>query len=526
MMKSFLVKVLCVSSALIFVACGAEDETSSLKHSTRYNMFSSIDHLAIVSSIDLLSIIEKSGFESNKNIPIEASAGYKMMVKDKLDAEVTGIDLTGNNHFAVSILDPEKPEFVMFTAKITNPENAKGTIKDLLKGKYTKEQTDGREYEFVVEESIAVAWDDKDVVLVFSEKNDPKQVALELLQARFVDGPDADNGLEAYLESKADMNVYARLENSIGVLENEGTNLPEELKEGLKDAFYVGAGNFNNGDITFTWDIHAEKIKNSHFNALAAQSVHASFAKYLTNDKLIAYATASINMSAIFHTLEMIPSKEFNFEKIEDEIGISKKEMEQLFTGEFAISFVDITQEEILLESPFDEADDFFEEDVYTDDKPVLIMTIGVSDTATLGGLLRKTGEVTTANGVYKMDSDAFIAFQQDKLVLTSDHAIAEFFASGKTYNAYVLPAGVQHDSPLFGYVNTDLNQLPNGLLKMAETEEGQMGLQFLGLFESVQFNGEFEHMEFKASMKNKTENSLKVITDFIAERIANSKMI
>lgn len=511
-------------SGVLLSSCSEEDKTENLKHSTAYNMMSSIDNLAVVGSVDLLQLIDKSGFETNPDLPMEASAGYKMMVKEKLDPEKTGIDLSGNNHFAVSMINTDKPEFVLFTAKVTNPENAKLTIQDLLKGTYTKEEIDGDPYEFVTEEDIAVGWDDKDLVIIFSEVNDPKSIAKDLLLARFTDGPDEDYGMEGYLEMEDDMNLYVRVENSADYLKAQDADIPEEFLSSLDGAYYIGSGNFNEGEIVFDWNIHADKIKNSEFNALAADAIHESFMNYLTNDKLIAFATASVNMDAIFNALEFAQNDDFSFEKLEKETGLSREMMEKMFTGEFAISFVDILA--LIPEMESADEDDFFEDAYsYNSEMPLVIFTAGIGDSAQIGTLLRESGEAKIMNGVYQMDKDAFIALQPNKFILTTDNKTAEFFASGQSYEAYQV-AGGMGDKPLYGYLNTNLNEAPAGLLKMAENKEGQMVLEFMGLFESVQFNGEFEHMEFKALMNNKSENSLKVITDYLLKLVKEGQMI
>lgn len=509
---------------LLFSSCSEEDKTENLKHSTGYNMMSSIDHLAVVGSIDILGLIEKSGFESNPHLSPEISGAYKLMVKDKLDADKTGIDLSGNNHFAVSMITPDEPEYVMFTAKITNPENAKSTIQDLLKGEYSTEDVDGDKYEFVEEDEVVVAWDDKDLVIVFSEDNDAKKIAKDLLQARYTDGSDDDKGMEAYLEQKDDMSAYVRVANSVDFIEATGTEIPEEFLGAMENAYYVGAGNFNEGNIEFEWNIYAEELQNSEYNALAADAIHESFMNYITNDKLIGFATASVNMGAVFNALEFAQNKDFSFDEVTAVTGLTMEDMEQMFTGEFAVSFVDVISDEVVVES--DPEDFLMESYTYNSEIPLVVFTAGIGDSTQFGELFRMSGQAKIVNGVYILDEDAFVALHEDKLILTTHQPTAEYFATGESFKTFNLPANANGGTPIFGFLNTDLSSLPNGMLKMAENEEGQMALEFMGLFESVQFNGEFELMKFKAEMNNKSENSLKVITDFVLKMVKDNQMI
>lgn len=532
MLKIFKFVAPILVGAVILSSCsGEEDKTENLKYSTEYNMISSIDHLAAVWSIDLLEIIEKSGFENNPDIPVQFSSGYKILVKEKLDVDVTGIDISGNNHFAVSMIDPDMPEFVMFTAKVTNAENAKSTVQDLFKGTYTEEDVDGDSYQFVVEDEVAVAWDGKDLVIVFSDKNDPKSIAKDLLVARYTDGPDDDKGMQAYLKQEDDMNVYIQIGNSKDFLNAQNADFPEELMSSIEDAYYVGSGNFEKGEIVFDWNIFADGLKDSEFNALASDAIHESFYNFLTNDNLIAFGTASINMSAIFNALEFAQNDDFSFDQFEEETGLSKEIMQNMFTGEFALSFVDMKTEQAStsMES-FEEVgfeDDFFEESYsYEKEVPIVIFTAGINDSTQFGELLRASGEASIMNNVYQMDKDAFIAFHGDKMILSTDRNVAEFFSSGQSYSKFSLPASADLSKPLFGYVNTDPNKMPKGLMKLANKEEGEIAVKFISLFESVVFEGEFEHMEFRAALNNKSDNSLKVITDFIVSMVKEQQMI
>ena len=262
---------------------------------------------------------------------------------------------------------------------------------------------------------------------------------------------------------------------------------------------------------------------------MAAEAINESFYNYLTGDNLIAFGTASINMSAVFNALDFADTKEFSFDDFEEETGLSREMMENMFTGEFALSFVDMKMPAptAMEEMAMEEMDDFFEETyAYQKETPIIIFTAGISDSTQFGELLRASGEAKTMNGVYQMDKDAFIAFHGDKLILSTDQETAAFFATGQAYAKYTVPSNPDMSKPLFGFVNTDPTRIPAGLMKMAEKEEGEIAVSFIGLFESVVFEGEFDQMQFKATMNDKSQNSLKVITDFILDMVNEKQMI
>jgi hypothetical protein len=295
-----------------------------------------------------------------------------------------------------------------------------------------------------------------------------------------------------------------------------------------KGAYYIGTGNFNTGDIVYEMNIFGDNIKNSEYNALGKSPVSESFMKYLTKDKLIAFGAASIDMVALNKALELADNKDLDFEEVEKATGMNVEEITNLFTGEFSLSLMDILSEKVSYATSEDMKDEFFDEDMhsYTSEKPMILFAAGVTDTAKIATLLREKGGLEVLNGVYKLDKDAYLAFNADKLIVTTDEVTAAYFATGNTYTSFSLPNGTSLSKPLYGFYNTDVTNMPNGILKMAETEEGQMGLEFVNLFELVDFQGDINKMSFTVKMKNKKDNALKVIMDYVMSVVKDKNIM
>lgn len=514
------IQLIALSMIFIFSSCGEEDLTANLKNTTKFNMLSAVENMMVVGSVDVVGIIEKSDFENSKDAPFEVIAGYKMMVKGNIDPELTGIDITGNNHFALSMTE-EEPDYLVFSAKVTNQEKVKKTLKDLnvFKGDYKKEESGSTIYEYLSGSDMTVGWDDKDIVIVLGDKIDTEKKVKELLKARFVDAA-ANPGLDAYLKQVDDMNVYFDIEKAMVVAKSskEGKSITQDMLDMSKGAYYVGTGNFNAGDIVYEMNIFGDNFKNSEYNALGKSPVSKSFMKYLTQEKLIAFGTATVDMAILGNAIEMSDDKDEIREEVKKETGLTFDELLGLFSGEFSLSLMDIITKKVSYATDEDMRDEFFDEEMYSysSEKPMILFAAGVTDTAKLGSVLRSSNKIEMMNGVYKLDSEAYLAFSADKVIITTDEVTAAFFASGNTYTSYSLPSATSVDKPLYGFYNTDMTKMPNGILKMAETEEGQMGLQFSNLFELVDFHGNIDKMTFTVKMKNKTDNSLKVITDYI----------
>jgi hypothetical protein len=409
----------------------------------------------------------------------------------------------------------------MFTAKISNQEKVKKTLKDLnvFKGDYKKEESGSKIYEYLSDDNVTVGWDDKDIIIVAGQKIDTEKKVKELLKARFVDAS-SNKELDDYLKQTDDMNIFVNLEVAMNVAKNskEGKDITKDMLAMAKGAYYIGTGNFNAGEIVYEMSIFGDEIKNSEFNALGKSPVSDSFLKYLTKEKLIAFGTASVDMVALNKALELVDSKDVDFKDVEKVTGMNVEEITSLFSGEFSLSLMDVVSEKVSYATTEDMEDEFFDEEMYSynSEKPLVLFAAGVTDTAKIGGLLREKGGVEVLNGVYKLDRDAYLAFSADKLIITTDEITAGFFASGNTYSSYSLPAATSIGKPLYGFYNTDVTNMPNGILKMAETEEGQMGLEFANLFELVDFQGDIDKMTFTVKMKNKNDNALKVIVDYV----------
>lgn len=521
-----------ILGTLLLTSCGGDkDKEADIKNTTQFNLISAVDNLAVVGSIDLVTMIEKSDFEHSKDVPFEVLAGFKMFVKGNIDAELTGVELKGNNHFALS-MKGEEPDYVLFTAKVTNKEKVKQTITKLKisKGEYSKEDIKGKEYEFITEKNITLMWDDKDFIVVASQNEDTKKIAQNLMQSRYIDAPE-NSSLDTYLKRKDDMNIFVNLETLMQATKNtkDGQNITKEMLDMFESAYYVGSGNFNAGEIVYDMNIYADKVKSSEFNALSKEAVSKTVFNYLTNDKLLAFGAVSLDMNAIFNALNLVPKNEFNMSDIELVTGMSQSQLKELLTGDFSVSVLDIKSREVKSTyEAYSDDDDFFEEEFYSYQKtmPLVVFTVGIKDSSKIGSLLRMSGELTFDKGVCKLDEDAYLTINEEKMILTTDIQTAVFFAQGNKFKTFSLPSSTKMEKPVYGFYNTDVTQMPKGILKIAETEEGQMALEFSNLFESVDFNGDFERMVFSAKLKNKSDNALKVITDFILSVTKNKQFI
>ena len=500
-------------TSLLLVNCS--DSKPEIKNSTRFNMLSSIDNLLVVGSIDFKKLMEKSDFENNKDLPMEANMGYKMIVKDMIDSDLVGIKLEGNHPIAIGMVEGEKSPLIVYTATVIKADKVKNGVKDIMKGAYTAPDKENP-YHYIVETGMVLAWDDADAVLVVQDfgKLDLKNEAKKLLDARYVDAP-ANEALATFLTRTDDMNMYINVSLSLEIAQKEDKNInvSEEFKNAFKDAYYLAYGNFNNGTILFDYEYNAPNFVNSNYNFLGKGPVAADFMNFLSADnKLIAFFAASINIGVLMETIkETSPDAQSEINSLEKEMGVAPGTFNKLFSGELAVSFVDLTIPESTTASTDDE---FYDEFYAPEPKPEVVFSVGINDKTTLETIFA-TSKLEKKDGYFVFE-DGFIVLTTSKLVLVTNEVLAKELASNNQLSAYSLPNSTSISTPIFGFLNTDTSRIPNGLLATAKDEEGQALLSFLDLFEGIVFEGTIEKAELKINLKNKTDNSLKVITDYI----------
>lgn len=518
----FLQAISCFMLAFVVISCS--DSKPDIKNSKRFNMLSSIDNLLVVGSIDFKKLMEKSDFENNKDLPMEANMGYKMVVRDMIDSDLVGIKLEGNNPVAIGMVKGEKNPIIVYTATVTKADKVKNGVKDLMKGAYTAPSKNDP-YHYIVESGMVLAWDDEDAVLVIQDFGNLnlKDEAKKLLDARYVDAT-SNETLATFLNRSDDMNMYLNVAMSLKLAEEQdkSINLSDEFKNAFKDAYYLAYGNFNEGSIIFDYEYIAPNFINSKFNCLGKGPVSTDFMNFLTSDnKLVAFFAASINIGVLMETIkETSPDAMSEINNLEKEMGVAPGTFNKLFSGDMAVSFVDLSVPAPITSNKNDDFDDFYT----PEPEPEVVFTVGINDKNSLETIFA-TSKLEKKDSYYIFEN-GFIVLTASKLVMVTNENLAKEIAKNGQLATYSLPTNAKMSTPIFGFLNTDTSKIPNGLLATAKDEEGQAILSFLDLFEGVVFEGTLEKAELKISLKNKKDNALKVITDYILSVSKNAMVM
>ena len=123
-----------------------------------------------------------------------------------------------------------------------------------------------------------------------------------------------------------------------------------------------------------------------------------------------------------------------------------------------------------------------------------------------------------TVEGVYVVISD-------NKLVITEEVEFAKIIANGGNLGKFKKQTAADK-TPLYAYLNTDVNAYPQSLKDAIVKETSEKMLHFFDEFESVNFTGGFDKMRFEVILKNKEENALKILTGYMMKSLVDGGLM
>jgi len=506
-------------------ACDEEESEDKLKHSAEFNMISSVDNVIALASYDFLKVMDESQIKNSEHVPIE----FRMMIKAytgmALNSDKMGFNLEGNNHIVFVGGEKGQIDYGFLTAEVNNKKRVKKGLKEYIKG--SPKEKDGFMFLEDKYNNMVAGWDSAHVVIAYSDSEDKDLVAqiTSILKARAKDGKD-NKDLENYLGRDDDMNYFVFMDEMMDFAKDadENNQFNEEYLALFDGVYLQGSGNFEVGEIVFEMDmLNGDALKNSEYNTIGSNPVSADFLNYVTDNNLLFFGTAALNMDAMFSMMDMVESKEDPFGELK-KLGFSEDQLKTMFTGEVALSVIDVSMMANPLKAQLDELveeeDDFFAdmESGYVPSEipmPKIVLSVGLNDTNGLVSLLNTGGEMLEG-GYFQVEEMTYVVLTPDKLILTTSEAAAQLFGSGGKYPTYNMDGGASIDAPLFGHFNVKQENLPEGITNVLTEMLGEGTADILGMFESVNFSGSIDGAKMTIIMKNKSDNAAKVMVDEI----------
>lgn len=530
-------KIFYLTTVLVFALTLASCSKDELKHTPKFNMIARVENPVVIASYDFMRLMDESDIQNSEDLPMEVKFLMGMYIDKTLNSSNMGVKLEGNNHMVTSTTNDGDFEAVYVFAEVVNASKVKKGLKDFMSGKY--EEKDGFNYLEGSHDPAVAVWDSTHIVFAFSENEeiDLKGKVKSLLDKRFEDAP--DNGpLEEYLKREDDMNVMVYLDaytKMIQKMSDGKTKIDDDMLAAYEGAYTIGYGNFDPGSIVFEMDIHAEKAKNTKYNIFNDKGISSSFMHYLTNDDLLMFGTASIDYQKFFDLIVTQPEASKEIDGMAEKLKVDRESFRNFFTGEMSASLIDVQ----MVPNPYyvdpaqqkaDGQDDFFNDMAYQYREPKEIphprymITVGLKDEAALKGVLSSIPDAKVEENYYNLDG-IYIALSKGKLVMTEEADFAKIVANGGDLGMFSKQTAADK-TPLYGYLNTDVNAYPQSLKDAIVKESSETTLKFFEEFESVNFTGSFEKMRFEVIMKNKEVNALKIITNHIMKSAADGGLM
>ena len=488
------------ASTLFLVSCGNDDKQENAntisKQEQLYNMLTTVESPSVLTSVNLMQLLEKSNILESKEVPQQMKGIVNGQIKQHLNSEQQGFKLEGNIPFIVSnkengdfgymvsafeVLDAKKigPSLCMYFGGNVVTENEISILKIQIP------QT---------EQSGAFVWDNDFLVFVYSNESHSEQVGLNLLKAKNTSATD-NKVFKEFLNKKDDiastfiMKNYIKASNKISE-----TTMDDELLAVYDDMIVSTASNFNPGEFIFEYDVDGQKYLDSKFNPIGNHPIDASFNDFISEDgKLIFFASSVLNMDAIVNSMEQTHTNSSEWESEVKKLGVTPKDLSSAFDGNFMLSLLNIE----MLEDAGEEI-------------PRVLFSCGIKDETILHQLLTNNPEVGKINNYYKTE-ETFVAIANQKLFVSLSEDLIAKLANGEKLTSF----STNINSPLYGELITDMNQLPdyykNALLK----DGGEEILKLYNEVKAVKFNGTAQHGTLDVKL-NKEGNSFELLMNTI----------
>lgn len=514
---------------LLLILCSCD---KPIDHTWKANVVHAIkDDVALISSVDLLTVLDKSDLINSSSLPDE----YKVMsayVQNTLKAENLGLKLEGNIHAVVVSDKKGNFDYLFFMADVVNAKKLGKNLKFLIGGK--KEVDD---FNFLTTNNgIVLGWDNDNLIGVLknplSQSNEnTKAIVSRLLNLRIDKVSPIDN-IDDYFNRKDDLNALILLQNYAKMTASlAGINLSSVANDQL-----LISGNFNAGNISFESTIFSTNINGLTF--LKNQPLDPQYMNYLSdNGRLISFLQANLAMDEFINHSDFLTQYEPIIQEINAILSpsnLSFNDVKGLFNGEFSMSLIDFEvalQDELnedLFSSFSSEDDDFFNDvseddfydfyDNYDNEKNAVnakfLFVLGIKNIDALIAIAKENNFDLSQENIIEIDSETAILLKDNKLYLGNPISLMQQIKSANSLATFKHSQTIS--SPVYGYINSDTSLMPINFNNYIKSE---MGTSFYGLINQVKlvsFQGSGNSYSFDVELKNNSENSLKIIVEGI----------
>ncbi len=534
-------KILVLSILGLFVlSCGSdrsrEDQVSA--------MINKIEDPFTIVSLNPQNLMDKSGVEDGA-VPFT----FEMITGLFLEDSVTGIDYSVKIQMVVAsgkgftptaygifrVADSEK-----FEEMLDKEANAK--IKEKEGFTYAIQEGDG--YVVVWNEEFAIV---SSIPMDFAamltggggdQGEGQVNVCIDLMKA--ADEGEINDEYSTFLKHDDDVCFYYDGKGMFGYLEAMTMGEAEELDQ-FKD-IYEGMGyemflNFNDGSIDLNWTANLTDDLREKLSFIGKGGVDKKLLSYGNSANPVLVGTYNVNFPDLFDFMEdMLDDREMDeMEEGLEEIGLTIDDVKSAISGEILYSIDRIETKEEIWDYGYGEPY------TYKTTEPVAGVAIKVTDRSVIEKALKSLMDIVPAdqmdlaklsiddeemmalfeemaygpkieeqaNGVLRID-EAYMFLGKDVLFISNDSAWSQKVAQGK---------GVKIKDP-----NGDLGKNPFGIYAnfttLAKMEDLDDAEPFVKMFTEFSGGANLDEGHFSLKLKNKSKNSLRILTEVISDEL------
>ncbi len=325
---------------VIFLTLSACDKGVSLKNDALTNIPNDV---STVTAVDLPTLMKKADFDNVKTMEfyqelVKKANEYNAVLGDAVaNPAKSGIDLSKSFYITNEVNPDNVEEFfvgVVFSIKDAN------AFASLIKTQQEKSITKGENFELMTNRNQSVAWNDK--IAVFGSTNSYNDVTPIL--SKYFNGDSNtsianDKDLQKCLSEKHDINGWAST-NAIAGNEQLQMILPMAniSPEALKDNFFHGYLDFNDGEIVGHSNTFLNKDLTKDLKLLFKDEVSTDFSKYVPSEGLNTLITAAIDLKGMKQVVAERPQGMAFINFALKEYGITIDDIANTFGGDILIT--------------------------------------------------------------------------------------------------------------------------------------------------------------------------------------------
>jgi len=492
---------------LIIASCGSK-RTHQEKVSA---MISNVKEPFLIGSLKPQNLIDKSGVNEDGVLPYT----YQTLTSFFLEEEGTGVDYDEQIQIVLA-KGPMLPSMYAFF-KIQDQSLFKEMIKAELNAKIKDKE--GTNYFIKDKEGYVLAWQDGlgmvanipfDLKAMFSGNADDGHKTLNRMIKLFEASNDGEinKDYQTFLTKSDDIDLYLMNDSlmnyiqELNPLSKKGNNKPNE---DLAGSVIQMSMNFENGkaifksDMTFS-DEFMEKI--NFINDKGVDTKYLNFGKtstpittYSLNFDLEKYLTFVDN----FSEGKMVEDINQNLSKY----GLTANDVVKAFKGEILIMLDGYKIQTKTIDYGY--GDPFEEQNV----EPLVGITIGLKDPSILAAIFENAQPVSES--MVKME-DMFIVTKEDVMFISNDSLWADMVVNNSTKK--IKTNAVINQQPIASF--TDFSNK-----NVADYFKAQ-GYDPTSILESAIMYMNINHSELTLNLKDKSQNSLKVLVKFYSDLMAD----